>query len=412
VDYGGPLKLAPLLAATTLFAQDASETLAKARDKTLAESSRLAKLVCVETIDRSYFSNGDAALPQSCERVALDRKKGRYKPKLESTDRVRVEVRFSQDREIYSWTGRAPRSQPVDDILELGPVGTGAFAAHLLDIFSNPAVRFRLLDEKPDTLQVGFRVPVDASHFQVAAGAEWVPAGYTGSFDIDRVSLAVRRFVIETGELPPETSLCEASATHLFENRETADAWRLPSESRSRQILRDATETDSAIKFSDCREQAASPQPAIQGDPLPPGLAVSLAFTAPIDPETAAAGDSIAATVTEPVMEGSKVWAPVGAVVTGRILRMEHQLAAMEKNVRLPKAFLLIIAFDTLEVNGASSPFYAILVRPAPSRVQSGNPRLDAWPHGTFVFPARDSRYVVRVPFESHWRTVAAPALR
>jgi len=104
--------------------------------------------------------------------------------------------------------------------------------------------------------------------------------------------------------------------------------------------------------------------------------------------------------------------APVGVIVTGRILRMEHQLVAMEKNVRLPKAFLLIIASDTLEVNGASSPFYAILVRPAPSRVQTGNPKLDAWPHGTFVFPARDPRNVVQVPFESHWRTAAAPALR
>jgi hypothetical protein len=336
----------------------------------LAESSRLAKLVRVETIDRSYFSNGGDALPQSCERVAIDRKKGRYKPELVSTDRVRVEIRFSQDREIYSWTGLGPRSHPVDDILDLGPVGTGAFAAHLLDIFSNPAVRFRLLDEKPDTLQFGFRVPVDASHFQVAAGAEWVRAGYTGSFDIDPVSLAVRRFMIETGELPPETSLCEASATHQYENREAADAWRLPSESRSRQILRDATETDSAIKFSDGREPAAAPQPAIQGDPLPPGLAVSLAFTVPIDPETAAAGDSIAATVTDLSWKDPRFGRPWEPSSQAASSAWNINWLRWKKNVRRPKAFLLIIAFDTLEVN------------------------------------------VVRVPFESHWRTVAAPALR
>lgn len=401
------MKLAPLFAATALYAQDSSDTLAKARDKMLAEAANLKKLVCVETMDRSYFSNRDAASSQSCERIALDRKKGRYKPDLVSTDRVRVEVRFSQDREIYSWTGKAPPSHPVDDILDPGPMMTGAFAAHVLDIFSNPAVRFRLLDEKPDTLQFGFRVPVDASRFRVRAGTDWALASYTGSFDIDRASLGVRRFTIETGELPPETSLCEASATLQFENREPAGAWRLPSESRSRQILRGAEETDSAIRFSDCREPAeAAAQPAIRGEPLPPGLAVSLAFTAPIDSDTAAAGDSISATVTEDVVKGSKAWVPAGAVVTGRIIRMEHQLAVMSTNGRLPKAFVITIAFDTVKANGVSSPFYATLVRPVSTRWQVGNPKLDAWPHGTFIFPSGASRYVVRAPFESHWRTV------
>jgi hypothetical protein len=410
VDDGEPLKLAPLVAATTLLAQAPSDTLAKARDKTLAQSLRLTKLVCVETIDRSHFSNADATSAGSCERIALDRKEGRNKPNLESTDRVRVEVRFSQDREIYSWTGQAPRSHPVDDILEPGSIGTGAFAAHLLDIFSNPAVRFRMLDEKPDTLRYGFRVPVGASGLRARAGSDWMPAGYTGSFDIDPVSLDVRRFTIETGELPPETSLCEAGATHQLENHEPADAWRLPSESRSRQILRDGTETDSVIKFSDCRESPSAPAPAsIEGDPLPPGLAVSLAFTAPINSDTAAAGDLISATVTKPVVAGSKMLVPAGAVVTGRIIRMEHQLAAMENNHRLPKAFVMTVAFDTLEANAASSPFYATLVRPAPTQTQTGNPKLKDWPHGTFVFPSGDPHYVVRTPFETLWRTVARP---
>jgi hypothetical protein len=51
------------------------------------------KLVCVETIDRSYFSRGDPPYPlPSCEQIAIDRKKGRNKPKLDYTDRVRVAV--------------------------------------------------------------------------------------------------------------------------------------------------------------------------------------------------------------------------------------------------------------------------------------------------------------------------------
>jgi hypothetical protein len=196
VDYGGALKWAPWLTAATLLAQDPSETLEKVRAELLAKASRLSSYTCVETIDRSYFSQ--PASRQSCEQIAIDRKKGRDKLNLVAADRLRVRVGFQQDREIYSWIGRAPLAHPVDDILEPGPMETGAFAAHLLDIFSNPGVRFRLLEEKRDALEYGFRVPVDASRMRVRAGAKWVLASYTGSFDIDRTSLDVRRFTIET----------------------------------------------------------------------------------------------------------------------------------------------------------------------------------------------------------------------
>jgi len=404
------LRFAPLLAATALLAQDPSETLGKARDKLLAESANLKKMVCVETIDRSYFSSDDTLAPQSCERIALDRKKGRYKPKLESTDRVRVEVRLVEDREVYSWVGPPPRWHPVAEILDPGPMLTGAFAAHLLDVFTNPSVRFRVLDEKPDALQFGFRVPVDASRFLVAAGGQWVPAGYTGSFEIDPASLSVRRFMIETGELPPETSLCEASATHQFNRPDSNGAWRLPSESRARQIVRDATATDTQIKFSNCGESApAAPPPGVEGDPPPAGLSVTLAFTAPIDSDTAAAGDSISATVVEDVVKESKIWVRAGAMVTGRIFRAEHQMGGMKMGTHLPRAFVITVAFDTLEANGSRSPFYVTLVRPAATETHRGNSQLEHWPHGTFVFPSSDSRHVVRVPFESHWRTVPMP---
>ncbi len=414
MDYGDPLKWAVWLAAGRLFGQDASETLEKARDKVLAAASHLPRYICVETIERSYFSRDHPPSHESCEQIGIDRKKAKYKLRLDATDRLRVMVGFGQDREVYSWTGRAPLAHPIDVILEPGPMGTGAFAAHLLDIFSNPAVRFRLLQEKQDTLEYGFRVAIDASRFLVAAGSEWVPAGYDGSFDIDRTSFDVWRFTIETGELPPQTSLCEASATHEFPNRQPDDSvWFVPSVSRSREILRDAAETDRVVRFSDCHESTANLTPrSLEGDPLPPGLPVSLVFTAPIDSDTAAAGDTISATVTEDVVSGSKVLAPAGAIVTGRIVRMEHQLAVMENGHRLPQAFVISVAFDTLEVKGVVSPFYATLVRPAPTQMQVGNPRLKDWPHGTFVFPSNDARYVVRTPFESRWRTVPPPVSR
>jgi hypothetical protein len=410
MDNGGALSWALWLTAAALLAQDPSETLEKARGQLLAKASHLPNYTCVETIDRSYYSQ--PASRQSCEHIAIDRKKGRYKLNLAATDRLRVRVGFQQDREIYSWIGLAPLAHPVDDILEPGPMETGAFAAHLLDIFSNPGVRFRLMEEKREALEYGFRVPVEASRMRVAAGPEWVLASYTGSFDIDRRSLEVRRFTIETGELPPETSLCEATATHQFQPHPAGGSgWFVPMESRSQQVMRDATETDRSISFSDCSESMPAPStPRRLSDPLPPGLPVSVVFTAAIHSDVAAAGDTISATLTQPVVAGSKVLAPTGAILTGRIIQMKHQLAAMENGPHVPRAFVISVAFDTLEANGVVSPFYATPVGQA--QTQIGNQKLKDWPHGTFVFPTGASRYVVPVPFESRWRTVAPPAPR
>jgi hypothetical protein len=201
--------------------------------------------------------------------------------------------------------------------------------------------------------------------------------------------------------------MCEASTTTEFPIHSSADTgWMVAGQSRSRQVMRDTAETESVTRFSDCRESTPASSPSSrQSDPLPPGQEVSLVFTTPIDTDVAAAGDTISAKLTEPVVAGLKVLAPVGAIVTGRIIGMKHQLAQ-------PKVFVISVAFDTIEANGAASPFYATLISPVRTQDQPGNQKLKDWPHGTFAFPSRGARYVVQVPFESHWRTVKPPALR
>jgi hypothetical protein len=82
--------------------------LEKARDKVLAEAPRLPKYVCVETIDRSYFSRREPPEDApSCERIAVDRKKGRYHLKLDATDRLRVSVAIAEGRPGCSVSSRA-----------------------------------------------------------------------------------------------------------------------------------------------------------------------------------------------------------------------------------------------------------------------------------------------------------------
>jgi hypothetical protein len=391
------------------FAQDPAGTLEKARQKILPKLTGLPKIVCVETIDRRYFPRDQPGPAPACETISLDRKKGRNPPKLGYTDRVRVAVTLTEDREIYSWTGREPVSYSVEDILHPGPIGTGTFAGHLLDVFTNPAVQFRLLEEGAEALEYGFRVPVEASHYLVGAGGGWVETGYSGSLRIQRASQSISRFTMLTNELPPETSMCETSTVLEFADR---PGWLMPATSTAHDVMRDASEADSVTTISDCREATALAPARAQGagQALAAGIELTMVIDTPFDSELTAAGDTISATIKEAHLEGTKdakfAWL-VGATVSGRITRVEH---------RLPRLFVFSVAFETLDVKGVISPFYAKLIHVPPfamflvkdkstSPSASGHGRKD-W-SATFIIDSRASHYVLRAPFESKWLTTA-----
>ncbi len=394
MDYGEPVKRAICFIAIAALAQDPSATLERARNKMLSEIPTRPRYSCVETIDRSYFSRPRLlSSPPSCERLSADRKAGRAKLRLDATDRLRVEVAVTQGTEIYSWTRPTSFSYSLEQILQFGPTGTGAFAAHLIDIFSNPSVRFQALEEGGENLEYAFRVPIEASRLIIKAGTQWRPAGYSGSFAIDRSSLEMRRVTMQSDELPPETSLCEVSTTNDYQADKPLGLL-LPSVSRSHDILRDATETDSVTTFSDCRESA--PPPSVQEtdqDLALPQQTLELALLTPIDTATAAAGDVISARLTGPILRprSSEVLAPAGSAVTGRIVQVEHRL--------FPRNYFVVsMAFDRVQIDGK---FFKLRIKSESISVAT-NPE---WPMGTFTFPANNSRYVIPAGFKSKWLT-------
>ncbi len=407
MDYGESVKRAIGLIAIAALAQDPSAMLEKARDKMLSEIPTRPRYTCVETIDRSYFSRRSLlASPPSCERLSADRTAGRANLRLDATDRLRVEVAVTQGTEIYSWTRPASFSYSLEQILQFGPTGTGAFAAYLIDIFNNPSVRFRTLETGRENLEYAFRVPIEASRLLIKAGTQCRSAGYNGSFAIDPSSLEMRRFTMESDELPPETSLCQVSTTNEYQADKTWDLL-LPSVSRSHDILRDATETELITTFSDCRESPPPPSlPEAAQDLALPQQTLDLVLSTSIDPATAAAGDVIAARLTEPILrpKSSEVLAPAGSTVTGRIVQVEHRLHPKND-------FVVSLAFDRVQVDGK---YFKLRVKSDGNMIftpHSARPDPE-WPMGTFSFPANNSRYVIPAGFKSKWLTVpqAQPA--
>jgi len=147
---------------------------------------------------------------------------------------------------------------------------------------------------------------------------------------------------------------------------------------------------------------------------LPIGLPVILALSAPIDTDTAAAGDLVSAevvkNVTRPESSGpgsGDVLIQAGATVRGRITRVEHHL--------LPKAYFLIaMSFNRVEVAGVPAPFAARL-DPSPELMQDLGvdlaPQSAGWNNGTLLVATKKGRYLFPAGFQSKWSTLATPGL-
>jgi hypothetical protein len=424
MDNGCAVKVLGLGAAAMMLlnaqsSPDPADLLEQARDKVIARLPPMG-YACTATIDRSYFSrHAPQLLPQACEKISADRRKSRNATKLEKTDRLRLKVELTRGGEIYSWTGPGGFSRKVEELVQSGHIGTGALGAQLNAIFANPLVRFRLLGQDGKNFEFGFRVPVEASTYVAKAGAQWREMGYEGSLVIDPASLELKRLTIKTDELQAETGMCESSTT--MEYPSGAEGVLLPSTAQTHTLSRDTTETEWATTFSDCGEAHAQVPERQPPALVPPNWAVKfkLVLTAPIDTSTAAAGDVVRARLLESIIgPTAEVAAPTGAMLTGRILRMEHRLHKLE--FKTPGTivvttggryfFLIWMDFDRIEANGVISSIRARLLcgealdsaHPCPFATMSDQP----WDRAlAFGNSAVNGNIVVPAGYTSTWTT-------
>jgi hypothetical protein len=423
------MRFAPLLIAVTILpchsAPDPNVVLDQARPRLRAMARRLDEYVCIETVDRSYFRPpATPASPAACGQNAGPQQ-------LESNDRVRFEVTVEHGRELHSWPGaRGFDVRDVDELVGDGPVSTGAFGAFLASVFDHPGVEFHFIGEHTSNgrtaYQYGFSVPIQASSFRIRVGTEWRPAGYEGAFDLDPQSLQLESLTIRTTELPAGAPFCAATDTLDYQPIHIGDSdVLLPRQSRLEVARQSGAGSRNVTRFSNCREYQAESEivfdlPADAGiaapragrSPrveLPIGLPVTLSLAEPIDTALAAAGDPISAKIVNPVRlpGSSEDLIPAGAIVRGRIRRVEHHLSPAPY-------FLLALAFNRVEVEGVVSPFAArsepakLLAKKLDARLDIRAPGIWFWDVGTFLFPSHKDHIVVPAGFESKWFTLDA----
>ncbi len=239
--------MAVLLAAAVARGQggrDPAAVLEQARARLQAMARNLEKYVCVETLDRSSYR------PAASQRLV-------------STDRVRLEVSLAQGRELHSWPG-ATRfdARNVDALIGNGPVSTGAFGGYLASVFGQPGVTFEYAGEQTANgrrvFEYRYRVPVEASRFEIKSATAWRAAAYEGSFQVDPESFELSRLTVRTGELPADAGFCKASTTLEYERVHIGDSdVVLPRQSQLDIVLDEEREARNVTTFSKCREYQA-----------------------------------------------------------------------------------------------------------------------------------------------------------
>ena len=428
------MKQAIFLLVTMAYAQPGAgpaEVLRLARERIVTSIKRLPKYTCIQTTNRSHYVPAKPHRGETpCDQMIADEKDGQKPMRLSVADRLRLDVAMGTEQEIYSWPGASRFDlTELDQIVTTGTFSTGAFGADLIDIFDNDGTRydFRGAENRDghNVFVYGYAVAQSVSHSHVRDGPAWFTTGYSGTFEVDPESFEIRRVTVQTPELPVETRFCQTELTLDYRRTQIGDGFfPLPRQTQMHAILRDGDESENTTTFTACREfqaesvvsfsppNAAAEAGAVSTHPhpqIPPGLALELRLDTPIDTETSAVGDQVAATVARDVhaRESKEIVIRAGAVAHGRVIRLEHHF--------LPFEYLVVgISFTRLERDGEPVPFRARLngggapvtiVRSGSNLPPVLRPRTPVSPANAFEFPF-EKRHVIAAGTVSNWITI------
>ena len=353
---------------------DPVELLMRVRDQVVEHASRIPNHTCVETIQRDRYEPTAARSSKSCDAILAARQGPSFPPRLrlDTSDRLRLDVAKAPDREIYSWAGATKFEEAeIDEWLPEGAIGTGPFATHLIAVFENRDPKF--IFEGDTTLagrslmEYSFAVPRKESHYRVKAHKEWVITGYTGTLLVDPKTAELVRLTVRTEELPPATTDCETDTTLDYGTVQLGgDDYLLPKLTRQRFIGRDGEEDENTVTFSACREYQAESRLTFAGGAgaagdapgstpastldLPPGLPVTVDLITAIDSDQSAAGDVMEGRLTKPIRDArQKTLVPEGARVQGRLMRVETRHSVQPE-------YTIALRWESVEIDGVKMP--------------------------------------------------------
>jgi hypothetical protein len=410
-----------------------AEVLKQARSKILASVARSLRYTCVETVERNFHRPAAATLDRPCA-VVLEL---RRKPTLDmvlrpyTTDRLRLDVTLVPEGEMYSWVGASHfENAGIDNVVQQGPIGSGAFAGLLDVLFLKDVKKFEFKGNEVvngiELMEYAFDVPQNASHNIVKINDKFVPTAYSGTIWLNAATSDLVRVRKVTAELPAASGACQTDTTLDFGITRIGDApLLLPTNERERFVAPNGVETENTTSFANCREYRGestiqfdavpdSTAPVQRKDDpenprIPAGLPFTMELLTPIDTAQAAAGDAFRAKLVDPLRDvKSKILARAGSIVEGRLLRVQSYHDS--------KQVLVVMAPKTLWIGGEKVPLAANRNWAKVWTNATNGPRHfilpSPWEAPAGVFPFRGEHTVIKKGFHSDWWTAAPAAAR
>jgi len=418
-------------------APDPEATLQRIGQRLLADTDRMPRYTCVQTITRTYYDARAEFHRPTCSGLIAAHETQRHPPRALGWDRLRLEVGIVQGSSVFSWVG-APRftNDTLDKLAGNGPLGSGDFGVFIGNILLRTTLEYQreeIIDGKR-LLEYSYDMPVEKSGYKIKTSSGWEPTAYSGTLLLDPDAADLARLIVRTAELPASSSTCQAITEVTYGRTSIHDRLVLiPRETRLYTIDLTGSESQSQTSFANCREYAstvrlifdrtendhtksdgtnstagtapAMPSTAEPPAPLPAGLHFDARITTPINSSTAAAGDPIEAVLRSPMRDKNKaVIAPLGARLHGRLRNVKWWSEPGDH-------FQITVQFESVEIAGHNVPLSATLYPPHPARMTMGanSPRImilkpeDASLGGTFFF---QEQHVQLKSLDAQWITV------
>jgi hypothetical protein len=350
------------------------------------ELARLPDYTCLQTSQRYHKGTGP-------------------KDVLRLLDTLRLEVLDTGDKELYAPPGaRNFQKDHPGEFTTTGFSGTGIFALALRNLMVNDNGLFQYRGEEPlagrRAVRYDYRVPLLQSGLTIDVDGISGRVASRGSVWVDPESLDLLRLDIVADDIPPNLPLTSNGSTVRYARMLIGErSILLPQTAEMDLVHASGAESRNVVEFTHCRAYQAEstisfgpatglPQSEAPAEGLPAGVGITVALSAPMT-GAEPVGTVLEGRVTANVAGKSGVLLHEGAVVRGRIRRMEPPVVAVE--------------FTEIETGGVPMRFFAELQTVDwPSTVQRPG-GADLPGVGTFSVP----RFPVPAGFRMVWRTKA-----
>jgi hypothetical protein len=257
-------------------------------------------------------------------------------------DNQRLDVLYTGNRELYSWPGSRKFDELDPRIAGTGLSSKGEFASHAHTVFAGNTAQIHFAGAEPwrgrDALKYDFRVRAMESGWTLNIAGMSAVVGERGTFWADPATFEVLRLEIFADEIPPAFPAQSAEVGIEYGRvRVGSTDILVPQQAEVLITHTDGSQSRNLAEFSQCRQYhaesairfdtdstVATDAAAVQEVELPADLPLKLQLDAGLDSDSAAQGDLITAHLTAPAELKGKLYIPQGALVRGRIRRLER----------------------------------------------------------------------------------------